>query len=137
MEIKWKTEYETGYIDVDKQHQLIFKKVNELFAACKAGASDAEARGMSDFLVDYCITHFSYEQSLMKAHQYPDYTSHFKAHTTFKKFVKDFSEQAGKEAMNVSMVVKLNQELIKWLVEHIMVVDVKMAKYINEEKLHG
>lgn len=132
MEIKWKQEYETGYVDIDKQHRLIFQKVNELFSACKAGASDVEAREMSDFLLDYCITHFSYEQSLMKAHNYPDYAQHFKAHTGFKTFVKEFSEKTGEQGMNVSMVVKLNQELIKWLVEHIMVADVKMGKYINE-----
>lgn len=137
MEIKWKAEYETGYDEVDKQHKLIFQKVNELFVACKAGASDAEAKEMSDFLVDYCSTHFLYEQNLMKAHNYPDYANHFKAHTSFKQFATDFAQKAGKESMNVSMVVKLNQELIKWLVEHIMVVDVKMAKYINEEMLHG
>lgn len=135
MNINWRDDYGTGYEEVDRQHKLIFQKVNELFAACKAGASSDQAIEMNNFLVDYCKTHFLFEESLMSTSFFPMQAEHIKAHNVFRKFINDFDAGMQAEGVDVGKVVTLNRELISWLVEHIMKMDVEMGKYLSGARI--
>ena len=113
--LKWSSELDTGVDVIDGQHRRIVDYINELQEA-KDSLDKQGVQNVIDELVDYTVSHFSFEESLMEQAGYPFLGPHKKIHELFVKKVSTFVERFknGEDVADDILVM-----LRKWLVNHI------------------
>lgn len=129
--IQWSKVYETGNLEVDRQHQTLFKMVNDLHdAIVKKETKEALTKTLAS-LAKYTVEHFGVEENLMINCHYPDFKSHREIHQKLVKQVSDViaDYQSGKTVLAVSLL----QFLSDWLREHIEKEDIRMIQFIQKK----
>lgn len=112
----WSSELDTGIAVIDTQHRRILDYINKLGEA-HAGGQGREAVGnVIAELVDYTLSHFSFEEALMEEAQYPFLKPHKKVHEIFTKRVGDFQTRF---EVGEDVAAELHKLLVTWLVNHI------------------
>ncbi len=113
--IQWSSDLDIGVTLIDEQHKRIVKYINELYDA-QASKNKTKAGEIIEDLVDYTVSHFSFEESMMEQADYPFLSAHQKVHALFIKRVSRFIEryEAGED-----IVDELLSTLQKWLLNHI------------------
>ena len=83
MAIEWRENLATGNEKIDDQHKELFKRFNNLLAACNQGKGKEEVNMLLLFLGDYVRSHFATEEQLQVQYSYPGYQAHKKEHEGF------------------------------------------------------
>lgn len=111
----WSSDLDTGISVIDGQHRRIVDYINELHDA-KDELDKAKVGDIIGELVDYTVSHFSFEESLMEQAGYPFLGPHKKIHELFIKKVSSFVERFknGEDVVDDVLVM-----LQKWLINHI------------------
>ncbi|WP_196160594.1 bacteriohemerythrin [Reinekea sp. G2M2-21] len=115
MAIVWSSELEIGIPVIDAQHQRIVEYINTL-AQVQKTKSQKELLSLLDELVDYTLSHFAFEESLMEEAGYPFTNAHKKVHQLFAKRVVSFQQRA---KVGENITEELMHVLKAWLVNHI------------------
>lgn len=113
--LHWSSELDTGIEIIDKQHRRIVDLINELNTANESGDSKVINHVLGE-LVDYTLSHFSFEEELQEKANYPFYKAHKRVHEIFTKRVAEFQQRAnGGENVAPELLAMLKI----WLVNHI------------------
>jgi hemerythrin len=115
MSIVWSSELEIGIPVIDAQHQRIVEYIN-IVEHVQQTKSKKELLSVMDELVDYTLSHFAFEESLMEEAGYPFTTAHIKVHQLFAKRVGSFQQRA---VSGENITEELLHVLKAWLVNHI------------------
>ncbi len=115
MTIVWSSELEIGISVIDAQHQRIVEYINTV-AHVKQTKSQKELLALLDELVNYTLSHFAFEESLMEEAGYPFTNAHKKVHQLFAKRVLSFQQRA---KVGENITDELMHVLKAWLVNHI------------------
>ena len=80
-------------------------------------------------LVDYALTHFAAEESLMEKHGFPGLSEHRAQHEMFRQKVAVFLEdyKAGKYGTPVTLMLFTQN----WLKEHVQRTDQQYSEFLN------
>lgn len=113
--IEWTSDLETGIQVIDKQHQRIVDYINKLHHS-QQHHSREEVGDVLDELVDYTLSHFAFEESLMEEAGYPFINAHKKVHQLFVKRVADYQQRF---KMGEDIADELLHTLRAWLINHI------------------
>ena len=131
---EWTEAYAVQVENFDRQHRTLFRTVNELHEALRAGRGKDVVGKVLQRLIDYTASHFAEEEAAMEKNSYPEFGAHKAQHTALVaqvlKFQKDF--QAG----NLGVGAQLMPFLQKWLSVHIMETDKKYGPFLNEKGIH-
>ncbi|MCP4271952.1 MAG: bacteriohemerythrin [Gammaproteobacteria bacterium] len=113
--IEWTDDLNTNIDVIDKQHRRIVEYINQLYEAQEIIDKRLVNEVISD-LVEYTVSHFSFEESLMEQANYPFLNPHKKVHGLFVKRVSGFVERhdAGEDITDELLIV-----LRRWLINHI------------------
>ncbi len=111
----WSSELDTGINVIDEQHKRIVGYINELVELQDHQDRD-KVGDVIDELVDYTISHFAFEESVMEDAGYPFLSPHKKIHVLF---VKKVSVIIGRFKDGEDVVDDLLHLLQKWLINHI------------------
>jgi len=127
--IKWKQEYETGIVTLDKEHQGLVQQINALFEAVRDKRGSEVYSDVVAMLVTYVLEHFAHEEKLMQEYQFSGLAEHQHKHEKLVIAVKKLTaedavrdECAARELLNF---------LRTWLLEHIVKVDREYGPYIE------
>ena len=114
--IKWNDDLDTGIDVVDKQHRRIVDYINTLIGIRSSHDRDKEERVLNE-LVDYTMSHFAFEESLMEDAGYSFINGHKRVHEMFTRRVSDFMQRfkMGEDVTDELLVL-----LKSWLLNHIM-----------------
>lgn len=125
--IIWTNDLNTGIEVIDNQHRRIVDYINQLGTAIKRRNRDAVGTVLNE-LVDYTVSHFAFEESLLEEVGYQYAKPHKAVHEMFIKRVSGYQEKhnAGEE-----VGPQLYAMLSTWLIHHIKRDD--MA-YVSEVK---
>ena len=117
--IEWTDDLNTNISVIDSQHRRIVDFINQLYDA-QANHNKALADEVISDLVDYTISHFSFEENILEQANYPFVEPHKKVHQLFIKKVNQFVErsQAGEDVTDELLIV-----LKRWLINHIKTED--------------
>ena len=135
----WSHDLDTGIKVIDEQHKRIVEYINELIDL-RGNPDRAKIENVIDELVDYTISHFAFEESVMEDAGYPFLSPHQKIHSLFTKKVGAITERF-KEGDDV--VEDLLHLLKKWLINHIKNEDGDYIKIVqrhmvkSERKMNG
>jgi len=130
---KWDDSFRTGHELVDKQHQELFRMVNNLHDAIMAGKGKDILEPTLKELTKYTIDHFRDEEKLMASIRYPQLVPHKKKHEELTGQVTQLLEKfdAGKLVLSVT----LSTFLADWLRHHIKEDDVALINYLKVHPL--
>lgn len=129
--INWSDEYATGIDIIDEQHKRIFEYLTEIDHAIKA-QSLADVENVVKAVVDYAISHNTFEESLMEKAGYPMLDAHHKVHESFKARVNGYLERlnSGEDAFRLAREVR--SDLGLWLTNHIKRDDRDYVPYVKK-----
>ncbi len=129
----WDPSLETGITIIDQQHKGIVGFINDLHEA--ALTEDREkVTTVLDGLINYTISHFSFEEELLEQHDYKLINSHKKVHQAFIDRINKHRERHDKGA-NVARA--LSGELQLWLTNHIKNEDADYVSSVVIEEPKG
>jgi hemerythrin len=114
-EIQWTSDLDTGIPVIDKQHRRLVDYINQLDHA-RAHHSRDEVSDVLDQLVDYTLSHFAFEESLMEDAGYPFLNAHKRVHSLFVKRVADYQQRF---KVGEDIGAELQVSLTTWLLNHI------------------
>lgn len=126
---RWTERYSVHIAAMDRQHRGLFSTVNELNEALAAGRGAEAAEPVLQRLVDYALTHFAAEETLMEKHSFPGLLQHRAEHDAFSEKVTHFIEdfRAGKAGVPVALMFFLQT----WLKNHILAMDKEYSTHLN------
>ena len=131
MGIEWRDSLAIGVEAIDSQHKELLRRFNGLLVASEAGKGLDELKKLLEFLNEYVIEHFYYEEKLQLKHNYPGYSAHKMEHDSFALRIKAVHAEINSEGAEICHVIETNNMLLKWLINHISKVDVELSKFIN------
>ncbi|GGJ92761.1 bacteriohemerythrin [Pseudomonas matsuisoli] len=123
----WSSDLDTGIDVIDDQHRQIIAMINGLEDA-RRGVSSTTVADIIEQLVDYTISHFAFEESLMEEAGYVFCRAHKRVHEVFIKRVESLRTRF-REGENVTD--ELGQTLGRWLVSHIRSDDRNYVEVVN------
>lgn len=113
--IKWTDDLNTNIQAIDSQHLRIVEYINSLDDTKESRDKD-EVKRILGQLVDYTLSHFAFEESLVEDAGYSFTNCHKKVHPLFVKRVADFQQRF---KMGEDIAEELLITLKSWLINHI------------------
>lgn len=129
---EWKEEYSVDVPSVDKQHQKLVEMLNDLHESRRNGtATPTGTKKTIESLIAYVITHFNYEEQLMREHGYPEYEEHKRKHILMAKRVDEFASAL--EQGTTQSSAELAAFLKDWLQKHIQGTDKRYGPFLKDK----
>ena len=113
--LTWVPELDTGIDEIDRQHRRIVDYINKLYELRES--PDREALGdVIGEMVDYTLSHFVFEETLIENAGYMFAGPHKKVHELFTRRVSEMQTRfdAGED-----VAAELHGMLSRWLFNHI------------------
>lgn len=127
-------EFLTGIEAVDKQHQRLVDMVTQLDDVRKTNFPTQERKQQAvgnvvAEMIDYTISHFAFEESLMEDANYKFYNAHKRIHELLIKRAGEYKErwQSGEDIAD-----ELYEVLYRWLFNHIRNDDKAFAPVVKK-----
>lgn len=120
----WSDNLNTGIPVIDRQHGRIVDYINRLYDAQHAGESKHTIRAIIDELVDYTLTHFTFEEAMLENIGFPSLRAHKETHEEFSKLVNNLRARL---LRSEEAAIELNNLMVAWLFNHILNED---ARYV-------
>ncbi len=127
--IEWDKSHETGVSEIDNQHKLFVKNVNELYGLLGSDQITTVNYLMGIILKNLKI-HFNTEETMMREHHFVDFYSHKLEHDRYYNKIKGFKEtiENGESRLNLEML----RSLKRWFRNHLEINDKKCGKYLYD-----
>ncbi|MCB1723519.1 MAG: bacteriohemerythrin [Gammaproteobacteria bacterium] len=130
--IEWSSELDTGIQVIDNQHQRIVEYINKLHHAQEHHTRE-EVANVLDELVDYTLSHFAFEESLMEDADYAFVNAHKRVHQLFVKRVGGYQQRF---KLGEDIAEELMHTLQAWLINHIKNDDRDYADAVRHNVQH-
>ena len=129
--IAWQPQFNVNVEIIDKQHQLLVKMINDLYAAMARKDSMDILKKLIRQLSTYAAMHFAREEHYFDLLNYPNAESHKKEHEDFELKITQFEDDfnAGIRGLSIEIIRFLSD----WLVEHIKGSDKKYGPFLNRQ----
>ena len=132
MAIVWTEDLAVGVKEIDEQHQELFRRIDQLLAASQQGKGREVVGQTVKFLEQYVVTHFHNEDIIMTKSNYPERLKHLEEHRQFISNFQDLKQRIENEGINVNTIILTNRVVVKWLTNHIMMVDKALGQYLKQ-----
>ena len=126
--LNWTADLSIGIELIDDQHRRIVDYINELQEASQTNDLDVVGRIIDD-LMEYTVSHFSFEEAMMERAGYRFLGPHKKVHELFTRRVTEFRQRF---KLREDVASEMQETLIKWLMNHIKNEDRNYAATVRE-----
>jgi hemerythrin len=131
---KW-TKLHAAYVpEVDAEHRNIFRLGEELQQAAAAAAGSEKIQEITRTLLAACEDHFSHEEQLMKAAEYPTFAWHKQQHDGARRRLKQFASLI--EGGDPDAPLLCTEYLSHWIKNHTTLTDRMMGAYLRNFARH-
>lgn len=140
MPFKWEASFSTGISEIDDQHKLFIKLINQLVDSIEHNDPVEKVELRFEKLINYTAFHFGTEEDYMYSFKYADYEEHkIKHNAIFQKIIKcqkNFVESKRADSgQDRKPLVELTKFLYEWLREHMAIVDKKYVELFKSKGL--
>lgn len=131
LDLNWSDDYLLGIEIIDQQHRQLFSYFEEIEKAI-ADDDRSTVTIVVNGLVNYAISHNTFEESLMEKAKYPLTEAHHQIHETFKTRAIEYLRrlEAGEDPLKVAAQVRVYIGL--WLVSHVKQEDRDYVPYVKK-----
>jgi len=129
----WKEHFRTGVDIIDDQHKELFDKTGVLLRGVNDSVENNRDLCIStiQFLKDYAISHFAYEEKLLQSVEYADFAEHKTQHEKFLQSVMNYEQKMIETDFGAKYVREFTGMLATWLIYHVADVDVRYVEYMR------
>ncbi len=128
--MEWSDSMSVGVAEVDTDHKLLLSLINQLYDSVGDAEEKATLGSVINTLVDYTIYHFSREEKIMEACNYPGLEKHIKIHRALTDQVVDIRDRFITSPDDVIGDDVLDF-LKEWLKTHILRQDMEYRPYVE------
>lgn len=128
----WSEEYSVHLRVIDNDHKDLVATVNALHDAIRKGSAKGEIGHIISNLAHYVDDHFTREEALMEAYDYPGLAEHKRIHRHLTRMVFAIRTVFASKPMEIDPA-KLLRFLRDWLVHHIVDEDRKYVPFLRGE----
>ena len=121
--IKWRDSYSVDIEQIDHQHELLVKLINDMFEVVRDKETNTSPSTQISTLIEYTQEHFNYEEKLLEQAGYEFLDRHKKVHKGLVQEVMDLRDLVDKHKDGVSS--ELYSFLRNWLTNHILKEDMQ------------
>lgn len=132
MSFIWKKEYELGIPEIDDQHRLLFRRIDNLSLALYDNKGRDELHSLIKYLREYIEVHFSFEENLFGPTGYPDAVAHGEEHRRFIDYVQSLDHEIKSRGADNFLAIKVEREIRDWWEKHESQYDRKYLPYVTE-----
>ena len=131
---QWDDRFETGIEIIDKQHQELFKRIDNLALAVYEGKGKSELNKIVDYLETYINDHFALEERLMYINDFPQYVEHLKKHQEFTIFFERIADEMEVKGTDTYLAIRVEKEVRDWWQTHVLKADMQYVPFIKKLK---
>ncbi len=135
MALSWSDDLSVHVEKIDEQHKELIGKINNLLNACKEGKGSQYINDIVSFLEKYVVFHFSTEEEYMQAYNYPNIEEHRREHKYFLENFNKIKEEHLAKGEILLATLRLNDLLIKWLINHIKKTDRAIGDFLKNKEV--
>lgn len=128
--IDWSEEFKIGVDIIDEQHKRLFEYFGEIEQSINDGKPE-QVESIARGLIDYAISHNTFEESLMAKANYPMLDAHRVVHETFKQRADGYLEKLNQGADPLKVAREVRVDIGLWLINHIKREDRHYAPYVK------
>jgi hemerythrin len=131
--LSWNQKCLVGVKTLDRQHAGLIADLNQLYSAMSKGKVTCGPDSQLRRLLRHAIAHFSAEEELMAAADYPALLQHRAKHLNFVRQVEKYLArcQVGDNTMHLPLLNFIRD----WLTNHIEEEDRDYAPWLNEHSV--
>ena len=133
----WDPKLETGVVELDEQHRLLFRKADAVLEAVAAGQGAAEVKRTLQFLADYAALHFESEERYMRAAGFPEADAHAEIHARITRRIMEVAASFHAQGASPALVADVEALVRGWLTMHIAEKDRAVSDWINQARAQG
>jgi len=126
MPMSWNDSLATGVADIDDQHKELFHQLSRLHEAMSRGTGPDEISSTLDFLGDYVVNHFATEEKHMDDVGCPAAAANKQAHSEFLAMFEQYRRRFEQSGGSPALVLDIANMISRWLVDHIMKIDIRL-----------
>lgn len=119
----WDEKYSVGVELIDKQHQVMFKTINELVETLGGIPTDEQVNKIIQSLIAYKKFHFVTEEKYFDEFHYEGGEDHKLKHKVFSAKLEEMIKEH--QGDSIGLAFALVDFLEDWLIDHLMVTDQK------------
>ncbi len=116
--MEWKDEYSVQIPEIDREHRILLEYVTGVEEAA-AGGDAPGALAAVGRLLSFAVTHFTFEETVMRIQGYGDLDAHFQGHQRFLDQLRSLEEQIRSERLPADLAAALRG----WLEKHFLADD--------------
>ena len=128
--IPWKSEFETGLDEADREHAHLLDRINALYHGLGKSPNEAAVRDVLTGVYAEVAKHFAYEEKAMQEHGYDQFAEHKADHDTLLGELRDIIA-----AVDTSVVFDyekaLMAHLVVWFSEHFRAKDTRLHRALD------
>ncbi|MGC9505216.1 bacteriohemerythrin [Baaleninema sp.] len=124
----WNDSLKIGIPEIDQQHKQLIEQMGLLVEAMRENQAHSEIAQILKFLEKYIDRHFGFEEQCMESYRCPVACQNKEAHAKFIKNFQEIKTQFDREGSSLSLVLKVNQSLLDWFLNHIRKIDTQLAR---------
>jgi len=128
--LTWDASLETGIVEIDDQHRLLFARARAVLEAVEAGGGHGEVRRTLEFLLDYAAEHFALEERYMALAAYPAAAAHAQEHRELTGRLQAAAAAYDAGGASGPLVADVEALVRGWLADHVRRTDRAMATYL-------
>ncbi|HHX34232.1 MAG TPA: bacteriohemerythrin [Gammaproteobacteria bacterium] len=129
--LSWSDSFAIGIDIIDEQHKRLFDYFDEIEHCIKKN-DDTNIIEICRGLIDYAISHNTFEESLMKQAGYPMLDAHHQVHEAFKARAHSYLDQINNGAEPMKIARDVRTDIGLWLINHIKREDKHYAPYVKK-----
>lgn len=129
--IKWRTAYETGIEQMDKQHKQLIQLINQMYTLLRNDTGFEAMASILKEMDEYAANHFKDEEALLETHSFPDLAKQQSSHAAYTEKVTSMLES--ENIHNQAGARDLYSFLRKWWIDHIIGEDREYGSFLKEK----
>jgi hemerythrin-like metal-binding protein len=133
--LEWTREYTVHDAAIDHEHQILYDMVDRYHEAMLGGQGKKVVGKFLTELTKFTLNHFSNEEKLMAATNYPKIKEHILQHDRIRRMSTEVQERI--KHGETAITIELLQFLSNWLKNHTMVTDRQMGDYVQVEQIYA
>lgn len=130
MALRWTSALSIGVEELDAQHRELFARVEELEDAMLR-RDRATAVHVLRFLGEYVQVHFTAEEGLMCAVEYPRRAEHQAEHAGFAATIAALQRVLEQDGATAALVFRTEREVSTWLRDHVYSSDAALGAFVR------
>lgn len=131
LDLAWSNDYVLGIDVIDEQHRRLFAYFEEIDNAISQG-SEVKVTAVVHGLVEYAISHNSFEEELMDKAGYPYLEDHRLVHESFRARANKYVRRLESNADPFKVAEQVRIYLGLWLMSHVKKDDRDYVPYVKK-----